>query len=403
MKNTRHFQSAKEPVLNQLGLVPQLLFFFLLILWLFALVLGVTPAQGSSTNNKVAVEIRNAGFEAGNHSFDIYLRQDGANKVFLGTSDVVISLDYTADAIQELNYVSGSTQLFANSGMPIYNYGSGIATRIITRNGVYQLVINVFGPSFNDQDFDDDVAAIDTRVNLHRLGRFVIPGVSNQFSLSGSSLYIQGSGLKNAIFAYDPNDNFMLRSVEAAYHNENQAGSNPVWSFDLQKSSIGVKLNWQLAAEVASMELQKSFDGKSWDAVSGAAVQQGDAYEFEDQNPTGNWVIAGANLINYRLLVKDQDGKSYYSAVKQLNYLKGISMVTFPNPVVDELQIRFNDGELTDFQVQVFSGDGQLVSQSAGSRQQLVQLDMSSLPAGQYIVRVLAGTEVGVGRVIVQK
>lgn len=316
---------------------------------------------------------------------------------------MVISLAYSADALQELNYISGSTQLFANSGMPIYSYGPGISTRIISRNGVYLLVINVYGPSFEDADFDDEIAAVDSRVNLHRLGRFEIPDVSNQFSLSGSELYIEGSGLKNVIFGYDRDDNFRMAAIPAVYKAERFSGSNPVWSFEAQKVSNVVKLNWQLSAAVSVMELQKSFDGKNWENVNGNVVQQGLMYAFEDLNPIGELVFEGAGLINYRLLVSDDLGKTYYSAVKQLNYQKGIEMVTYPNPVVEELHIRFVDGDLSDFQVQLFNGSGQLVSQVYGIRQQQMELDVRNLPAGQYIVRVLAGAEVGIGRVMVQK
>jgi len=403
MKNARHFQSAKEPVLNQLGVAPQLLFFFLLVLWLFALVLGVKPAQAFDNQKMVSIEVRNSGYDAGNHYFDLYLRQVGEEKIFLGSSDLVIALAYSPDALQVLNYIPSSTQFFANSGLPVYNYESGISTRIISRNGVYHLIINVFGPSFEDHNFDDDVAAIDVRENLHRLGRFAIPGVSSQFSLAGSSLYIDGIGLKNAIYGYDVNDNFRMSAVVASYKAEAFVASNPVWSFEAQKLSSSVKLNWQLSAEVGVMESQKSFDGKNWEAIAGIAVQQGEVYMVEDLNPVGARVFEGAGLINYRLMVQGDDGKFYYSAVQQLNYQKGISMVTFPNPVVEQLNIRFNDGELSDFQVQIFSSEGQLAGQAFGSRQQQMQLDMSSLPAGQYIVRVLAGAEVGVGRVIVQK
>jgi len=402
MKNTRHFHSANEPVINQLGLAPQLLFFFLFVLWLFALVLGVKPAKANIYDDSVAIEIRNSSYESNNHYFDVYLRQVGVRKVLLGSSDIVISLNYSADAVAELNYLAGSCQFFSNNGLPINNYGSGISSNVVLRNGVYQLVINIYGPSFDESDFNNELAAIDARVNFHRLGRFVIPHVSNQFNLAGSALYLQGSGLKTAVYAYDQEDNFKLKAVAVSFSFVQNINSNPVWVFEAQKLGSSVKLNWQLAGDVASMELQKSFDGKNWESVNGAIVQNELGFVSEDLNPAGARVFDGANLIWYRLAVKGNDGKLYFSGVEQLSYIKGISMVTFPNPVLNELRIRFNDGELSDFQVQIFGVNGQLVAQSFGSHQQEVQLDLSSLPAGQYILRVSAGAEAGVGRIIVQ-
>lgn len=403
MKNARHFQSAKEPVINQLGLAPQLLFFFLLVLWLFALILGVKPAQANPLQDRVLIEIRNANYDAGNHYFDIYLRQAGENKIFLGSSDLVISLGYAADAVHEMNYVAGSSQLFSNSGLPIYNYGQGISSKLIARNGVYQLVINVYGPSFDAQDFDDEVAAIDGSVNLHRLGRFVISNVSNQFNLLGSVLYVQGSGIKSAVYSYDKVDDFKLKAVGLLFSAEQHFSANPVWSFDAQRMSSGIRLNWQLSSAVASIEIQKSFDGRSWEKVNAQQLELEDGFVAEDLNPSGARVLQGMNLISYRLLIHGEDGKMYYSGVKQLNYQKGISMVAFPNPVIDELRIRFNDGELSDFQVQIFDAQGQLVNQLLGSPSQEIQLDLSMLPSGHYVVRVLAGAEMGVSRIMVQK
>lgn len=403
MKNARHFQSAKEPVINQLGLASQLLFFFLLVLWLFALVLGVKPAQANPSQERVLIEIRNASYDAGNHYFDIYLRQAGENKIYLGPSDLVITLGYAADAVQELNYVAGSSRLFSNSGLPIYSYGQAISSKLISRNGVYQLVVNVYGPSFDEQDFDDEVAAIDGSVNMHRLGRFFIPNVSNQFNLAGSALYVQGVGLKSAVYSYDKQDNFNLKAVGLLYSSEQSFSVNPVSSFDAQRLSGGIRLSWQLAAAVQAVEIQKSFDGKNWEEVNVQPIQIADGFSAEDMNPSGARVFDGLNQIGYRLMVNSEDGKVYYSSVKHLNYQKGISMVAFPNPAVDELRIRFNDGELVDFQVQIFDARGQLVNQLFGSHQAELQLDLYSLPAGQYVIRVLAGAEMGVSRVMVQK
>jgi hypothetical protein len=214
---------------------------------------------------------------------------------------------------------------------------------------------------------------------------------------------VQGSGLKSAVYSYDRLDNFKLKAVGLLFSSEQYFSANPVWSFDAQRLGSGISLNWELAGEVKSMGIQKSFDGKGWEDISLPFNQQVNGYSAEDLNPVGARIADGLNLISYRLVVEAADGKMYYSAVKQLNYQRGISMVAFPNPAVDELRIRFNDGELSDFQIQIFDAMGQMVSQQIGSHLQEMQLDLMNLPSGHYLVRVLAGAEVGVSRILVQK
>lgn len=389
--------------MNQLGLVSQLLFFFLLTLWLFALILGIKPAQANIPVDSIAIEIRNSNYDAGNHYFDLYLRKVGGNKIFLGASDIVIALNEHSEPVSMISYLQGSSQLFANTGVPVYNYGSGIASKILFRNGINQLVINVYGPSFDEEDFNDEVAAIDARENLHRLGRFAISGVSRDFNLNGSSLYLQGSGVKHAVFGFDQADNFKLKAVQSFYSVDQQTSSNPVWSFEAHKKNGYVLLNWSLSGEVAEMGIEKSFDGKNWSAVNGAISQSELGFVVEDLNPAESRLLDVSNLISYRLSVRGEDGKSYFSSVKQVNYVKGISMLAYPNPVLDELHIRFDDGVLSDFQVQIISANGQLISQSAGSHLQVVQMDLRSLANGNYIVRVVAGSEIGISRIVVQK
>lgn len=169
--------------------------------------------------------------------------------------------------------------------------------------------------------------------------------------------------------------------------------------FTGEKTDMGtVLLEWTTASEFNNdyFDVQRSTDVINWETI-GQVDGHGNShqlisYSFTDKNPkTGN------NY--YRLKQVDFDGKTDYSLVINVRFdgdasLKDMPVVKnklelYPNPVVDAFWIRSeNDfSEANQASVEVFNTYGDLVyaSDLQGS---LHQVDLTSQPAGMYLVRV---------------
>jgi hypothetical protein len=154
-------------------------------------------------------------------------------------------------------------------------------------------------------------------------------------------------------------------------------------SFTVTKQAGGALLNWVTASEsnTTEFEVQYSPDGNRWTrigtvAAAGNTVAE-TSYRFLHPDP-----VTGMNY--YRLLQKDQDGRSTYSTV--LPYFNGNNdqLRIYPNPVSGgKLFVRIAvAGTMT-----VYTIEGRLVQQQpliAGTQ----EIDISRLPKGIYHLRI---------------
>src|SRR4030095_11527836 len=104
-------------------------------------------------------------------------------------------------------------------------------------------------------------------------------------------------------------------------------------------------LQWATASEFNSdhFEIQRSSDGQAFESIGNipaAGISKATReYTFTD-------VQAPEKLNYYRLMQVDKDGSFKYSTVVSLNNLKGKWYIeTYPNPVVEEVQIEVNARE----------------------------------------------------------
>jgi len=82
--------------------------------------------------------------------------------------------------------------------------------------------------------------------------------------------------------------------------------------------------------------------------------------------------------------------------------------VLYPNPTDGLLNVRFADGETDGLRMMLYDTDGRLVLESSGARQPQLpsvagatqQFDLSQLPSGVYLFRLVAGEQQYTGRVV---
>ncbi|MGN6420656.1 MAG: T9SS type A sorting domain-containing protein [Pseudobacter sp.] len=160
--------------------------------------------------------------------------------------------------------------------------------------------------------------------------------------------------------------------------------------FTAERKGNAVLLNWTTASEQNNQgfDVERSVNGKDWSligSIKSKAVygnsQQKLEYLYVDNVPA-----SGINF--YRLKQTDLDGRFEYSNMRQLT-IDAVKLVFYPNPADATL---FVSGLRQVSSLQLFNANGQLIKtvsvQAAGSK----LVDMSGLPSGSYILKVVGNS-----------
>ena len=158
-------------------------------------------------------------------------------------------------------------------------------------------------------------------------------------------------------------------------------------SFDAKKAAGGVQLTWKVGGEenVSRYEVERSADGRSFSTIASMGKLGFDTYSYTDATLAGSAVY-------YRIKNVDMDGKFKYSTIARFkNGVSEIVLKAFPSPVQSKLTLQHpivtGNGLVT-----ISTADGRVVKSvkpATGSMQ--TYIDMSSLQAGIYMVRIDAG------------
>lgn len=180
-------------------------------------------------------------------------------------------------------------------------------------------------------------------------------------------------------------------------------------SFQALLKNNSSELAWSTTSHTnfSHFVVEKSTNGKDF---SEAAVLFADAnsdnsytfnYSFKDnlQNNT-------SSVIYYRLKMVDIDSKYSYSEIRMVRLAavndSKIKITTFPNPVTNEVRVSIPT-EWQEKQVlyEVYNSNGTLVQRVNNTKAaQVQQINVSSLNAGTYIVKVSNGSETSTSKII---
>jgi len=155
-----------------------------------------------------------------------------------------------------------------------------------------------------------------------------------------------------------------------------------------------VELYWSTATELNNdrFEIEKSYNGKDFEMI-GEVLGQGTInsqsnYQFVDTTPSD-----GINY--YRLRQVDFDGTDDYSELKSVfvDFRREFNISLSPNPTFDVSVLRIDWDRDQHYSVGIFDlmGRNLGVVQSKFSR---LNLDMSQLPIGLYIIKIHTGDRV---------
>jgi hypothetical protein len=326
---------------------------------------------------QVTVSIENQFGDGENFYFDIYLRRTSSSMygdIYLANSDFNIRFNATYFNNPSLAFLNNSCNFYAtnSSTNPSLFYSNNIGTSFSGNT----LTINVNGPSPNESNFSSSIAKIDNVTLKHRLGRFVISGITNPSGTAGLE-WITSGGLSTRVFSFENESPF--QSVETSVVAVDPTDALlPVEliSFDVNTlSGQTSKLQWQTAVEINNQgfDIERKCDTTLWQTLATVLPGNNGKYIFIDHNP-----FQGINY--YRLKQVDFDGTYTYSPIKSV-YIKKTNMEIYPNPVRSRLFIQGDPG--TFFQVFDCQGkkykDGIVKDQS---------INMTDLPSGCYVLSI---------------
>lgn len=175
-------------------------------------------------------------------------------------------------------------------------------------------------------------------------------------------------------------------------------------SFRAYAKTEGVAgLEWKVALEINNdhFTIEKSTDGIHFFSI-GTVKGQGNStaaktYTYTDDNFTSN--------AYYRIKQTDFDGKFSYTRIRLLEINNAGKLVLYPNPATDELNLSWQLPANSKVSVVLINTLSQVVStQQYDTHEGFFEerLDLSTLPAGVYIVSVVAANQSASAKIIKQ-
>lgn len=160
-----------------------------------------------------------------------------------------------------------------------------------------------------------------------------------------------------------------------------------------QKQPYSIKLDWSTLQEQNNTDfiIERSIDQKTWSAI-GSVKSAGNSssrslYSFNDNNPaTGN--------NSYRIRQVDVDGRTAFSEIVRVNNQVKKNISVFPNPVTGSTQV-FSKTTFTPGQsIQLIDARGTRIKTILTTGGNSMQVDMSSLVKGLYLLQVVENGKV---------
>ncbi len=175
----------------------------------------------------------------------------------------------------------------------------------------------------------------------------------------------------------------------------------------LLNNTSKVELKWSTSMEkdASHFMIERSVDGTNF-------VEAGMVFAFGNSDATKNYSFTDnissleAKVIYYRLRSVDADGSFEYSATRIIRTAKQaentISILTYPNPVTNELRITIpNNWQGKQVAYEVIGANGVTSKKvETGSSSQTETINVSSLATGFYVVRATCNGEIAQQKIV---
>ena len=178
-------------------------------------------------------------------------------------------------------------------------------------------------------------------------------------------------------------------------------------SFNAQRNNKDVTLNWQIADELGmkGYEVERSDNNGSFRTVTFVAAlnnAKNQAYSATDNN-----AFTMSPTVQYRLKQIDGDGTVKYSRVINVKSSSSISDISFANPFNGALKMQLNLATPQPVSAYLYDMQGKLVASEKtkmynAASNTITMASTASLQRGVYVLKVIAGTDQAVYKVVKQ-
>ncbi|MDB5202640.1 MAG: hypothetical protein JWQ27_2049 [Ferruginibacter sp.] len=162
--------------------------------------------------------------------------------------------------------------------------------------------------------------------------------------------------------------------------------------FTATKNKESVLLKWYATYETSfkQFDIERSTDGSNFNKIGQVAGRNLSNYNFTDlQLPAGS-------VVYYRLKMIDIDGKFTNSKTLVVKLNNNLSnALVYPNPTKDNLVVKLYQTLAANSSLIVTDVTGRMVKQQAVAANELnIAVDVRSLPAGRYFIRIANAMQV---------
>ena len=167
---------------------------------------------------------------------------------------------------------------------------------------------------------------------------------------------------------------------------------------NIDKMGNSNQIKWQVANEtnLASYNVERSYDGKAFSAIGSSKATQVKDYSFEDNTFNSN-----NKTIYYRIVAVDKTGKETYSNIVSIQFsISNSQFSIYPNPVKEQLNLQLSNAKAQNITIQVIDIKGRVLNTkqtllNAGTNS--LSLPVTNLSNGSYIV-VIKGLDGTIGQ-----
>ncbi|MEN0006640.1 MAG: T9SS type A sorting domain-containing protein [Bacteroidota bacterium] len=277
---------------------------------------------------------------------------------------------------------------------------AGFVADLIDISAVSNITITGIGSTLGANDFNDSGEFFRWGYSLDGALAFtdeftITSGTSLNTPVSFENIDVSGATSLALVFDFNMDDDgtgFEITSIEVT---SNPAMPIELAHFQAKRVDQSVALTWQTSSEIDNhyMAIERSQDGREFQEigrVQGAGTTNiPQNYSLIDQSP--------ANGINYyRLRQVDFDGKTDYSEVVSVDFKGANSELTVrPTEASTWVTLELSAGFPENGNLQVFDLNGRLLyQQEVAAGAPTMDLDVRNFAAGQYVVRLIAGSRV---------
>ncbi len=210
------------------------------------------------------------------------------------------------------------------------------------------------------------------------------------FRIKPDSLVALGDSISNnASIYFDFNTPFVTNTCQT--HIKATVLPLNLLSFTAKMQNNKRVLNeWATANEVniSHFNIQRSFNGKDFEnigKVNGKGSNQRNIYQYSDDAILISSLKVTGKTLYYRLEIWDKDGKKTYSPVQAVSFNTSGGYTAYPNPAHNVVTVEGNNMS----KIKIADNTGRIILSKDAMNERTVELSISSIPKGLYILQVI--------------